>query len=188
MNNKNTYDALYEKTLASEVKFDGKIMTVVRDTVELSDGTQSFREVVHKHGGVCIVPLTKDDEVVFVNQFRYPYGQVVKEVPAGKMEMGEDPLLCGIRELSEETGYYSDNIISLGTQYPSPGFTDEILYMYLATDVKEGNAHLDEGELVVVEKIPLEKAVNMILDGTILDGKTQTAILKTWLLKKNGVI
>jgi ADP-ribose pyrophosphatase len=93
-----------------------------------------------------------------------------------------------MRELSEETGYSSDNIISLGTQYPSPGFTDEILYMYLATDVKEGNAHLDEGEFLVVEKIPLEEAVKMVFDGRIVDGKTQTALLKTWLLKKNGVI
>ncbi|MBQ7968363.1 MAG: NUDIX hydrolase [Clostridia bacterium] len=186
--NNNIYEALYEKTVSSEVKFDGRIMTVVRDTVEMSDGSKSFREVVHKNGGVCVVPLTKDNEVVFVNQFRYPYGEIVKEVPAGKMEKGEDPLKCGMRELSEETGYSSDNIISLGTQYPSPGFTDEILYMYLATDVKEGNAHLDEGEFLVVEKIPLEEAVKMVFDGRIVDGKTQTALLKTWLLKKNGVI
>ena len=186
--NNDIYEALIEKTLSSEVKFDGKIMTVVRDTVEMSDGSQSFREVVHKNGGVCVVPLTKDDEVIFVNQFRYPYGKIVKEVPAGKMEKDEDPLICGIRELSEETGYYSDNIISLGTQYPSPGFTDEILYMYLATDVKEGNAHLDEGEFVVVEKVPLEEAIKMVFDGRILDGKTQTALLITWILKKNGEI
>ena len=86
----NLKDMLFEKTLSSDVKFEGRIMTVVKDTIELPDGKQSFREVVRKNGGVCIVPLTSDYEVVFVNQFRYPYGEVVKEVPAGKMEKDEE--------------------------------------------------------------------------------------------------
>lgn len=184
----NLKDMLFEKTLSSDVKFEGRIMTVVKDTIELPDGKQSFREVVRKNGGVCIVPLTSDYEVVFVNQFRYPYGEVVKEVPAGKMEKDEDALLCGIRELSEETGYSSDEIISLGIQYPSPGFTDEILYLYLAKNIKEGDAHLDEGEFLTTEKIPLEKAVEMVFSGEIVDGKTQTALLKTWIMKQKGEI
>lgn len=183
---KDIKEMLEEKTLSSEIKFAGKIMTVLRDEVELSDGHKSFREVVDKKGGVCVLPLTENNEVVFVNQFRYPYKEVVKELPAGKIETDEDPMVCGIRELSEETGYTSDEIISLGTQYPSPGFTNEILYMYLAKNIKEGAAHLDAGELLTVEKIPLEKAVQMVLDGEILDGKTQTALLKTWILKQKG--
>ncbi len=184
----NMKDMLYEKTVSSEVKFDGKIMTVVSDTVELPDGSQSFREVVRKFGGVCILPLTDDNEVIFVNQFRYPYGEVVKEIPAGKMEENEDPLVCGIRELSEETGCTAEKIMPLGVQYPSPGFTDEKLYMYLATGIKEGNAHLDEGEFLTVEKIPFDKAIQMVFDGQILDGKTQTALLKTYILKQKGEI
>lgn len=179
---------LYEKTLSSDVMFKGKIMTVIKDTVELADKSQSFREVVRKNGGVCILALTDECEVVFVNQFRYPYSEIVKELPAGKIETDEDPLVCGLRELSEETGYTAEKIIPLGIQYPSPGFTDEKLYMYLATGVKEGESHLDEGEFLTVEKIPLEKAVEMVFNGEIVDGKTQTAILKVWIMKQKGEI
>lgn len=179
-------DMLFEKKIESETKFDGRIVRIETDTVELANGKTAYREVVRKNGGVCVVPLTEDNEVILVNQFRYPYGEVVKEVPAGKMESNEDPLVCGLRELSEETGYTAGNVVSLGVFYPSPGIMDEILYMYLATDLKKGEVHLDEDEFLTSEKLPLEKAVQMILNGEMPDGKTQTAILKTWVyLQKN---
>lgn len=179
---------LFEKRIDGEVKFNGKIISVVTDRIELADGQPAYREVVRKNGGVCVVPMTDNGEIIFVNQFRYPYAEVVKEVPAGKLEKDEDPLECGLRELSEETGYVANKVVSLGVFYPSPGIMDEKLYMYYVSDLTLGEAHLDEGEFLTVEKIPLEDAVQMILDGKILDGKTQTAVLKVWALKQKGVI
>ena len=181
-------DMLFEKRLTSEGKFSGKIVKIEVDTVELANGNTAYREVVRKNGGVCVVALTDDDKVILVNQFRYPYAQVIKEVPAGKLEANEDPLECGKRELSEETGYEAEKYISLGVFYPSPGIMDEVLYMYLATGLKRGNIHLDEDEFLTSEEVPLEDAVNMILRGEIPDGKTQTAILKAWAMKKSGEI
>ena len=181
-------EMLYEKRIDGEVKFEGKILSVVKDSVMLSDGTTSYREIVRKNGGVCVVPLTENGDVVFVNQFRYPYGKVVMEIPAGKLEINEDPLACGLRELSEETGYSAKKTLFLGEFYPSPGFMDEILYMYCATELALGEVHPDEGEFIMTETIPLEKAVQMILDGEILDGKTQTAVLKVWTLKQKGLL
>ena len=181
-------EMLFEKRIDGEVKYSGKIVTVVKDKIELPDGNTSYREVVRKNGGVCVVALTDNNEVVFVNQFRYPYGKVLKEIPAGKLEKNEDPLECGIRELSEETGYTAGKIIPLGEFYPSCGIMDEVLYMYLATDLKLGKVHLDEGEFLTSEKIPLDDAVQMILNGELADGKTQIAILKTWALKQKGAI
>ena len=186
ISNMDMKDMLFEKTIKSETKFEGRIVRIETDTIELANGNTAYREVVRKNGGVCVVPLTEDNEVILVNQFRYPYGEVVKEVPAGKMESNEDPLECGLRELSEETGYTAGNVVSLGVFYPSPGIMDEVLYMYLATDLKKGEVHLDEDEFLTSEKLPLDKAVEMILNGEMPDGKTQTALLKTWAyLQKN---
>jgi len=179
---------LYEKKIDGEVKFTGKIVRVETDTVLLPNGNTSYREVVRKNGGVCVVPLTENNEVIFVNQYRYAYGDVLKEVPAGKLEKDEDPLEAGLRELSEETGYEAGKVIPLGVFYPSCGIMDEVLYMYLALDLKEGEVHLDEDEFVTSEKIPLEEAVRMILDGEMPDGKTQAAILKAWALIQKGKI
>ena len=179
---------LYEKKVDGEIKFCGKIVRVETDTVMLPNGHTSYREVVRKNGGVCIVPLTENNEVVFVNQYRYAYGEILKELPAGKLEGNEDPLKAGLRELSEETGYEAGKVIPLGVFYPSCGIMDEVLYMYLALDLKEGEIHLDEDEFVTSEKIPLEDAVNMVLDGQIPDGKTQAALLKAWALIKKGAV
>ncbi len=186
--NRNMADMLYEKKKSGEVKFEGKIVRIEVDQIELADGSESFREVVRKNSGVCVVPLTDDGKIVLVNQFRYPYSEVVKEVPAGKTEPGEDPLVCGLRELSEETGYKAGKVVSLGIFYPSPGIMDEVLYMYLATELEKGTAHLDEGEFLTTETVSLEDAVQMVLDGKMPDGKTQSAILKTWILKQKGEI
>ena len=128
--------------------------------------------------------MTEDDELLFVRQFRYPYSEVVLELPAGKRTPGEDPLLCGQRELTEETGASAANYVSLGQLYPSPGYCDEVIYMYLATDLTFGESHPDEDEFLEVERIPLTKAVEMVMSGEIVDSKTQAAVLKTYLLAK----
>lgn len=181
-------DMLIEKRLTSQVRFEGKILSVETDEVELANGEKSYREVIRKGNAVCVVPLLDSGEVIFVNQFRYPYSEVTTEIPAGKMDKGESPAECGIRELSEETGYTAGKLIPLGEFYPSPAFVDEVIYMYLATDMSEGKSHLDGDEFLTVEKIPLERAAEMAFDGTLKDGKTLTAILKTWYLKQKGII
>ena len=155
-----------------------------RDEALLPNGTKAYREVVEHPGGVCVAALTENDEVLFVRQFRYPYTEVILEIPAGKRDRGEtDPLECGKRELLEETGATAENFFSLGTLYPTPGYTDEVIYMYGATGLSYGEAQPDEDEFLALEKIPLEKAVEMVMDGSLPDAKTQTCILKLWKLK-----
>lgn len=175
---------LDEKKINSELIYEGKIITVIKDEVVLENGEQAFREVVLHNGGVCVVPLTKDKEVIFVKQYRYPFATTLLEVPAGKLEKGEDPLECGKRELEEEAGVKSDNIISLGVMYPTTGYVSEKIYMYLAKDLEQSVQKLDADEFLDVVKIPLKDALNMVLNDEINDAKTQIAILKTAIIEK----
>ncbi len=181
-------DKLTEKKISGEVFFTGKIVRIEKDKVLLSNGNTSFREVVRKNGGVCVVPLTDDGNIILVNQYRYPYADIVTEIPAGKIEGDEDPLECAKRELSEETGCEAGRIVPLGIFYPSPGIMDEILYMYLALDLKQGEMHTDPDEFLTVEKLSLDEVVNKIIEGKLPDGKTQTAVLKVWAMKQKGEI
>lgn len=174
---------LEEKTIGSEKIYDGKIIHVRRDTVQLPDGRQSMREVVDHSGGVCVAALTEDDQLLFVRQFRYPYGEVVVELPAGKIEPGEDPLECGKRELYEETGATAKQFESLGTLYPSPGYCSEIIHIIGAIGLEFGENHLDDGEFLESFRLPLKKAVSLVMSGDIVDAKTQIAILKLALYK-----
>ena len=173
---------LNETMLSSEEIFSGKVIRVHKDKVSLPDGGTSYREIVLHHGGVCVLPLTDQGEVIFVRQFRYAYGQTLLEIPAGKLEQGEDPFACGVRELKEETGGEASRYTFLGELYPSPGYTNEVIHMYLATGLSFGEQSLDEDEFLELVKIPLDKAVEMVLSGEIKDSKTQTALLKTKLL------
>ncbi len=177
-----------ETTLKEEVKFEGKVFTVQRDEIELSGGMKSFREIVLHNGGVCVLTLDKDDNAYFVQQFRYPYKKVIIEVPAGKLEIGEEPFDAMKREQREETGTYSDNYVSLGTMYPTPGYCTEIIHMWASRVSGECDMNLDEGEFLSVTKIHIDKAVEMVLRGEISDAKTQICILKTNHLLKEGKI
>ncbi len=179
---------LTEKTLSSKTIYDGKIVKLTFDEVMLPDGTQSKREVVNHPGGVTVVAITDENEVLFVRQFRYPYKEIVLELPAGKLEKGSSPLENGKRELLEETGAIGYNYISLGVQYSSPGFCNETIHMYMCKIEKFETQQLDEGEFLRVEKIPLARAVEMILNNQIFDGKTQTAVLKAAMLLKSGAV
>lgn len=176
---------LEEKTISSRLIYDGKIITVKKDTVLLENDTQTFREVIMHPGGVCIVPITQDEEVIFVRQFRYPYGRQLLEIPAGKLDKGEEPLECGKRELLEETGCTAQEYKFLGELYPTPAYLDEIIYMYMATGLSYAEQNLDEDEFLEVEYIPLKEAVNMVLSGEIKDSKTQTALLKSFVILTN---
>ena len=180
---------LEEKQLTSEYIYNGKIIKLRRDTALLPNGKTSTREVIEHNGGVCVAALTDNDEVLFVKQFRYPYMEIVTEIPAGKRDgADEDPLVCGKRELKEETGAEAESFIPLGKLYPSPGYCGEVIWMFAATNLRYGEQHPDDDEFLSVEKIPLEKAVQMILSGEITDAKTQAAVLKLKLLKDRGEI
>lgn len=169
---------LEEKKISSEEIFNGVAIHLFRDEIELPNGNKGVREVVRHPGAVCVLPLTDDGNVIFVNQFRYALNKVTLEVPAGKLEKGEDPTEAALRELSEETGITANKIVPMGALYTTPALMDEIIYMYIATELTQGEQHLDEDEFVNAIKIPLEKAVEMVMSGEIRDSKTQTMILK----------
>ncbi len=168
---------LQEKTVGTEPIFDGKIIKVQRDQAELENGAVVTRELVIHPGGVCIVPINENGEVYLVKQFRYPFQEVLTEVPAGKLEFGENHRDAGLRELKEETGAECENFEYLGVMYPSVAYLTEKIHMYLATGLKFDKQSLDEDEFLDVIKVKLSDAVNMVLNGEIKDGKTQTALL-----------
>lgn len=169
---------LQEKTLTSDVKYEGPIFTVTHDTAELENGNTAVRDVLHHHGGVCVIPITEDNEILLVKQFRYPFQTVTREVPAGKLEKGEDHAECGRRELLEETGCTCEEYIYLGEMLPTPAYNTEITHIYLAKGLSFSSQQPDEDEFIDVERIPLAEAVKQVMDGSIRDGKTQIAILK----------
>ncbi len=180
---------LEEKQLKAEYIYKGRIINLRRDEAQLPNGNTAAREVIEHPGGVCVAALTDNDEVLMVRQFRYPYSEVVLEIPAGKRDSAdENPLECGKRELREETGAIAEKFIPLGELYPSPGYCGEIIWLYAASGLTFGEQDTDEDEFLTVEKIPLKKAVEMIMSGEIKDAKTQAAVLKLKILKDTGAI
>lgn len=169
---------LIEKPLSQDYKYKGKIVNMRVDEALLPNGHTALREVVEHPGGVCVAALTDEGELLFVRQFRYPYEEVVCELPAGKLERGEDPLEAGKRELLEETGATAARYTSLGKLYPTPGYCGEIIYLYLAEELQFGAARPDEDEFLEPERIPLSDAVAAVLAGELPDAKTQVAVLK----------
>ncbi|MGN0602966.1 MAG: NUDIX domain-containing protein [Oscillospiraceae bacterium] len=168
---------LQEKTVDTEPIFDGKIIKVRKDKAELENGSVVTRELVIHPGGVCVVPVNEKGEVYLVKQFRYPFQEVLTEIPAGKLEVGEDHRSAGLRELKEEVGAECESFEYLGVMYPSVAYLTEKIHMYLATGLSFGEQSLDEDEFLDVEKMPLSQAVEMVISGEIKDGKTQTALL-----------
>lgn len=175
---------MIEKVTATRYEFKGRIINTRVDDVLLPDGTKSSREIIEHSGGVGIIALDDDGNICLVRQYRHPYGEVIYEIPAGKLEKGEDPLTCGKRELREETGYSAENWQSLGVIYPTPGYCAEKIYVFLATHLKSGDTDFDEGEFIECESLPLSKAAEMVMKGEIRDAKTQIAILKLNAMKE----
>lgn len=170
---------LEETQISSKHVFGGKVVDLRVDTVELENGSYASREVISHPGGACVVPVDDDGNIILVKQYRYPFSEVLIEIPAGKLEIGEDPLKAAIRELGEETGAVSGKITSLGVCYPTVAYDTEKIYMYLCEELTFENKHLDEGEFLDNIKVPFEKAVEMVMNGEIPDAKSQIAILKT---------
>ena len=169
---------LNEKTLSSELVFDGRLLKVYLDQVELTNGSTSIREFVHHPGGVAAVALDGDGNIYLERQFRYPYHKVVIEIPAGKLEPGEDPFDAIRRELKEEIGAEAGRWDALGHIMPSVGYTDEMLYLYLARNLTFGETRMDEDEFLECYKLPFCEALAMAADGRINDAKTACALFR----------
>lgn len=174
----------YEQTEETQGIFSGKIISVHTDNVTLVDGTEAQREVVDHPGGVAVVGLTENNEVLMVRQFRYPYKEIIYEIPAGKLEKGEDIRQAGIREFHEECGAEAQNFEALGEIYPTPGYCSEIIHLFYATDLTFTQQELDDDEYLDVIKMPFSECVAKIMSGEIKDAKTIVGILKLKELKK----
>ena len=178
-----------EKMKDSQLIYDGRVLHVYKDKVDLPNGRTSTREYCKHGGAVAVVPLTKDGKVVCVRQYRYALGRVTLEIPAGKLDYpGEDHEEAALRELREETGYRTDKLTPIGNLSTSPALLTEIIYMYLAKDMTLGETDPDEDECLELVEIPLEKLVDAILSGQVQDSKTQAAVLKVWAMKQKGMI
>lgn len=165
------------RLLKSEKVFEGNIVDVVHDTLIMPGGMEVAREVVIRGEASAIVPVTPSGEIVLVRQYRHPTGKYVLEIPAGMLDNGEDPLDCAGRELEEETAYKPGKLKHITSMYSAIGFCTEILHIYLATDLHEGTLNLDEDEFVTTEKYTLDKCIEMIFNGEIVDSKTIVGIL-----------
>ena len=174
-----------EKRIDGEIKYKGVIVTVRLDRAQLDNGKIVRREVVEHPGGVTILPVDENGVCTMVRQFRYPFGRMMLEAPAGKLEPGEDPFESARRELSEETGYSADEWIDLGKCCTSPGFSSEVLHLYLALGLHAGASHPDEDEFLNTEKIPLAELSRMVMANEIDDAKTIAVVLKAEKFLKN---
>lgn len=180
------FEELSEKTVDSTCVFDGQVLHVYFDNITLPNGKPATREKIKHIGAVCVVPVTDDGKVIVERQFRYPITSVITEIPAGKLDSYDEDRFEAIkRELREETGYTADRWDDLGLYFPAPAYTDEKISMYLARGLHKGERDLDEDEFLNIIEVPLEDMVKDILDGKIIDGKTQLAILKADAFLKN---
>lgn len=170
---------LTEKRLNGTEIYHGKVLKLYVDDVALPDGSQSKREVIRHSGAVCIAPVTKDGDLVFVKQYRYAVGKELLELPAGRIDPNEEPQKTGERELKEETGYTAENTTYIGRLYPTPGYSDEVIWLYACVVSSErGETNPDDGEIVETVLIPMETAYRMVLNDELFDSKTQIMILR----------
>lgn len=173
--------ALTERQLDSTNVYDGRLLHVFKDNIELPNGHRSTREYIKHLGAVAVVALDKEGRVAVEHQFRYPFGCELLEIPAGKLDFAtEDPLEAAKRELREETGIVAGKVEYLGPLYPTVAYSTEVIHLYLATDLHFGERELDADESINVEMMDLKTLVDMVLSGKVPDAKTQAAILNVW--------
>ena len=179
-----------EKFVRNLKTYKGNILSFRIDEVLCPNGQLSTRDVIDHNGGVCVAPLTDEGELIFIKQFRYSYEEMMLELPAGKLEKGEnaDTEAAGRRELKEETGATAESFIGLGVFYPTCGYCNEKIYLYAAKGLKFGEQNLDEDEFIDTVKISLKKAVEMVMSGEIKDGKSIALIMKVNELRREGKI
>ena len=167
---------MQERKLSSEMKFDGKLIKVTYDIADVN-GKEAWREVVHHPGASAVVAIDENNRIIMEKQFRYALNDYLLEIPAGKLDKGEDPLVCAKRELEEETGIIASEWISLGTIATSPGFCNEVIHLYVAKGLSKGEIHWDEDEYVEVEHYTFDELLQCIKEETIKDSKTLSALL-----------
>ena len=172
-----------EKTVKKNYIYEGKILKLRKDDAVLPDGKPCVREIVEHSGGACVL-YVEEEKVLLVRQYRYAYGESIYEIPAGKLEKGEDPMFAAARELEEEGGIKAGRLQLLYVNYPSPGYTDEKIYIYRAFDGERVKAHLDEGEFLDAEFLPLSQVKEMMKNGEIRDGKTLIALQSYFIEEK----
>lgn len=178
---------LNEIMVQSEEIFDGQVLHLFKDTVELPNGKNATRETIRHIGAVAIVPMTEEGKVIVERQFRYPLNCVITEIPAGKLDCKtEDRLAAAKRELEEETGLVADEWIELGDYIPAAAYCDEVITMYLAKGLHKGIRNLDEDEFLNIQEVDLAELVGDVMQGKIKDGKTQVALLKAWIVENKA--
>lgn len=165
-----------EHKLSSEMKFDGKLIKLTYDIADVN-GKEAWREVVHHPGASAVVAIDEDNRIIMEKQFRYALNDYLLEIPAGKLDAGEDPLVCAKRELEEETGIIASEWISLGTIATSPGFCNEVIHLYVAKGLSKGEIHWDEDEYVEVERYRFDELLQRIKEEKIKDSKSLSAVL-----------
>lgn len=166
--------------------YTGRVITLNLETVSLPNGATVELEIIRHPGAAAIVPLKADGTVVLIKQYRHAAGAFIYEIPAGKLHPGEDPRECAARELEEEVGYRAARFDLLTSIYTAPGFADEVIHIYQASGLTPGRQHLDHDEVLDVVETPLEKAIEMVVDGTIRDGKTIVGLQTVYLRQKRG--
>ncbi len=171
-----------EKTVRKNYIYEGKILTLRRDDALSADGKPCIREIIEHSGGACVL-YVEENQILFVRQYRYAYGESIYELPAGKLDKNEPPEIAAARELEEEAGIKAEKLQLLFVVYPTPGYTNEKIYIYQAFNGKKVKAHLDEGEFLDVEYIPVKRAKEMLKNGEIKDAKTIIA-LQAYLLNQ----
>lgn len=180
------HDHLYEKTIAKKTIYEGKIIDLVVEDVELPNGKTSKRELIKHPGAVCVIAVTEEKKILLIKQYRKALERVIVELPAGKLEKGEDPSACAIRELEEETGYVAEDVEHVISFYTSPGFANELVHVYYTNELKKGKIQRDEDEFLEVLEVTLDEAREMVKTGEIYDAKTAYAILYLELCQKIG--
>lgn len=173
-----------EKTVKKNYVYQGKILNLRNDDALLPNGTPCKREIIEHSGGACAL-CVEEDKVLFVRQYRYAYGESIYEIPAGKLEKGENPKISALRELEEETGVKAERAELLYEIYPTPGYTNEKIYIYRVYDTKRTEKHLDDGEFLDVEWLPMARVKEMLKKGEIKDGKTVIALQAYLLAEKS---